>query len=48
VNLIVLPEMFTTGFNESDSSGIDAGTTVEWMQTMAKAKKCSNNRKCSD
>jgi predicted amidohydrolase len=50
VNLIVLPEMFTTGFTMNPDKVAESmqGTTVEWMKTMAKAKKCSNNRKCSD
>lgn len=40
VNLIVLPEMFSTGFtmNPSDLAESMQGETVQWMQTLAKAK----------
>ncbi|MBX9888097.1 MAG: amidohydrolase [Flavobacteriaceae bacterium] len=40
VNLIVLPEMFTTGFTMNPTKVAESmqGRTVEWMQTLAKAK----------
>ncbi|MDG2432974.1 amidohydrolase [Flavobacterium sp.] len=40
VNLIVLPEMFTTGFTMNPSAVAETmiGKTVSWMQTLAKAK----------
>jgi len=43
VNLIVLPEMFTTGFtmNPSKVAETMTGETVSWMQTLAKAKNAA-------
>lgn len=43
VDLIVLPEMFTTGFtmNPSAVSETMQGETVSWMQSLAKAKNCA-------
>ena len=43
VDLIVLPEMFTTGFtmNPSAVSETIQGETVSWMQSLAKAKNCA-------
>jgi omega-amidase len=40
VNLIVLPEMFTTGFTMNPSTVAETmeGKTVVWMQSLAKAK----------
>jgi omega-amidase len=40
VNLIVLPEMFTTGFTMNPSAVAETmeGKTVVWMQSLAKAK----------
>lgn len=43
VNLIVLPEMFSTGFtmNASEVAETMQGETILWMQTMAKQKDCA-------
>ena len=43
VNLIVLPEMFTTGFTMNPDKVAESmqGATVKWMQTLAKAKKAA-------
>ena len=43
VDLIVLPEMFTTGFtmNPSAVSETMQGETVSWLQSLAKAKNCA-------
>jgi omega-amidase len=43
VNLIVLPEMFSTGFtmNASEAAETMKGETFLWMQLMAKQKKCA-------
>jgi omega-amidase len=43
VNLIVLPEMFTTGFTMEPAQVADPinGKTVLWMQALAKAKNCA-------
>ena len=43
VNLIVLPEMFTTGFtmNPAATAETMTGETVVWMQTLAKANNCA-------
>ena len=43
VNLIVLPEMFSTGFtmNASEVAETMQGETVLWMQTLAKQKDCA-------
>ena len=40
VDLIVLPEMFTTGFtmNSSDVAETMQGKTIQWLQSLAKAK----------
>lgn len=40
VDLIVLPEMFTTGFtmNPSDVAETMQGETIQWVQSLAKAK----------
>ncbi len=40
VDLIVLPEMFTTGFtmNPSDVAETMHGETIQWLQSLAKAK----------
>jgi predicted amidohydrolase len=42
-DLIVLPEMFTTGFTMSPERVAEAmqGDTVVWMQSLAKAKNCA-------
>ncbi len=41
IELIVLPEMFTTGFTMNPVAIAETmqGKTVQWMQTLAKAKK---------
>jgi predicted amidohydrolase len=41
-HLIVLPEMFTTGFTMNNKALAESmkGRTVEWMKQMAKQKKC--------
>jgi len=41
-DLIVLPEMFSTGFNMQPDNCFETmdGTTLQWMQTMAKKKNC--------
>lgn len=43
VNLIVLPEMFTTGFTMEPAQVAEPmnGKTVLWMQALAKAKNCA-------
>ncbi|WP_316635795.1 amidohydrolase [uncultured Flavobacterium sp.] len=43
INLIVLPEMFSTGFtmNASEMAESINGETVLWMQSMAKQKNCA-------
>lgn len=43
VNLIVLPEMFTTGFTMNPSAVAESmqGESVLWMQTMAKSKNAA-------
>lgn len=43
VNLIVLPEMFTSGFtmNPAATAETMTGETVVWMQTLAKANNCA-------
>lgn len=43
VNLIVLPEMFTTGFtmNPAEVAESMSGKTVLWMQALAKAANCA-------
>ncbi|SHI99226.1 amidohydrolase [Aquimarina spongiae] len=43
VDLIVLPEMFTTGFtmNAADVAESMDGETVKWLQGMATQKKCA-------
>ncbi|WP_367756585.1 amidohydrolase [Flavobacterium sp. WC2430] len=43
VNLIVLPEMFTTGFTMEPAQVAEPmnGKTVLWMQVLAKAKNCA-------
>jgi predicted amidohydrolase len=43
VNLIVLPEMFTTGFTMNPAAVAETmkGKTVQWMQTLAKAKNAA-------
>ena len=43
IDLIVLPEMFTTGFtmNPSTVSETMQGETVLWLQSLAKAKNCA-------
>ncbi|NRT14206.1 putative amidohydrolase [Flavobacterium sp. 28A] len=43
VHLIVLPEMFTTGFTMLPSKVAESmqGKTVLWMQALAKAKNCA-------
>jgi omega-amidase len=42
-NLIVLPEMFSTGFtmNASEVAETMQGETILWMQSMAKQKNCA-------
>ena len=42
-NLIILPEMFTTGFtmNASTLAEEENGATLKWMQTEAKNKNCA-------
>ena len=43
VDLIVLPEMFTTGFTMNPSAVAETmqGETMQWLQSLAKAKKCA-------
>ncbi|MEO7976938.1 amidohydrolase [Flavobacterium sp.] len=43
VNLIILPEMFSTGFtmNAKEMSETMQGETVLWMQALAKNKNCA-------
>jgi len=43
VNLVVLPEMFTTGFTMNPAAVAEPmnGQTVQWMQTLAKANNCA-------
>jgi predicted amidohydrolase len=43
INLIVLPEMFTTGFTMRPAEVAETmeGKTVLWMQALAKAKNCA-------
>jgi len=43
INLIVLPEMFTTGFTMQPTNVAEPmnGKTVLWMQSLAKAKNCA-------
>jgi omega-amidase len=43
VDLIVLPEMFSTGFtmNPTEVAETMQGETIQWMQTIAKAKKAA-------
>lgn len=43
VNLVVLPEMFTTGFTMDPATVAErmTGKTVLWMQALAKAKNCA-------
>jgi omega-amidase len=43
VNLIVLPEMFSTGFtmNASEVAEEMQGETIHWMQSVAKKRKCA-------
>ncbi|KZS39796.1 amidohydrolase [Aquimarina aggregata] len=43
VDLIVLPEMFTTGFtmNASEVAEKMDGDTIKWLVTMAKTKQCA-------
>lgn len=43
VNLIVLPEMFSTGFSMNASAVAETmqGETILWMQSMAKQKSCA-------
>ena len=43
VDLIVLPEMFTTGFTMNPSAVAETmqGETVLWIQSLAKAKNCA-------
>ena len=43
VDLIVLPEMFTSGFTMSPKKVAEPmnGDTVNWMQTIAKQKQCA-------
>jgi predicted amidohydrolase len=43
VNIIILPEMFSTGFtmNASKMAETMQGETVLWMQTLAKNKNCA-------
>jgi omega-amidase len=43
VDLIVLPEMFTTGFtmNAKNLAETMQGETIQWLQALAKAKNCA-------
>ena len=43
VNLIVLPEMFSTGFtmNASEMAETMNGETIAWMQSIAKQRNCA-------
>lgn len=43
VDLIVLPEMFTSGFTMNPSAVAETmqGETIQWLQSLAKAKKCA-------
>jgi len=42
-NLIILPEMFTTGFtmNVSELAELETGITLKWMQSEAKKNNCA-------
>ena len=43
VDLIVLPEMFSTGFTMNPKAVFETmqGETIHWMQSLAKAKNCA-------
>ncbi|RED24626.1 putative amidohydrolase [Flavobacterium cutihirudinis] len=43
VNLIVLPEMFSTGFTMNAAAVAEEmqGETIQWMQSVAKNRKCA-------
>lgn len=43
VDLIVLPEMFTSGFTMNPLAVAETmqGETIQWLQSLAKAKKCA-------
>jgi omega-amidase len=43
VDLIVLPEMFTTGFTMNPSAVAETmqGETITWLQSLANAKNCA-------
>ena len=43
IDLIVLPEMFTTGFtmHPNDLAETMQGETIAWLQSLVKAKKCA-------
>jgi omega-amidase len=43
VNLIVLPEMFSTGFTMNATAVAETmqGETISWMQSIAKQRKCA-------
>src|SRR5688572_12276728 len=43
VDLVVLPEMFTSGFTMNPQAVAEAmdGTTVNWLRDLAKAKDCA-------
>lgn len=43
VDLIILPEMFTSGFTMNPSSVAETmqGTTISWLKNIAKAKNCA-------
>lgn len=43
VNLIVLPEMFSTGFTMNAAAVAEEmqGETIQWMQSVAKKRKCA-------
>lgn len=43
IDLIILPEMFTTGFtmNPNEAAETMQGETISWLKTLAKAKNCA-------
>jgi omega-amidase len=43
IDLIVLPEMFTTGFTMAPNAVAETmqGETITWLKSLAKAKKCA-------
>ena len=43
IDLLILPEMFTSGFTMNPSSVAETmqGTTIFWLKNIAKAKNCA-------